>query len=98
LGIIPKDINLNAIDIWKKGYITCSSNFAKHNLGVYTEFAKHNATEGNILEVIANLDIGELSFLINGNNLGVFCNNIIKDIDYLPFIAIQNEETEITLL
>ena len=97
LGIIPKDINLNSIDNWKKGYITCSSNFGKHNLGVYTDFANHKATEGNILEVIANLDIGELSFLINGNNLGVFCNNIIKDIEYFPFIDIDTEETEITL-
>ena len=86
------------IDNWKKGYVTCSCNFAKHNLGVCSEFAKSKASEGNIIEVVANLEIGELSFLVNGNSLGIFCNNIIKDIEYLPFIDIETEETEITLI
>ena len=41
-GIIPKT-NINGINNWQKGYITCSINFGKHNLGVYTEFAKKEA-------------------------------------------------------
>ena len=97
-GIIPKGININEIDNWKKGYITCSINFAKHNLGEYKDFANLQAKEGNIIEINADLDRGELSFSINGKNLGVFCNNIIKDVEYVPFVDIYKEESELMLL
>ena len=97
-GIIPKTTNINGIENWRKGYITCSINFAKHNLGVYTEFAKKEANEGSIIEIIADLDRGELSFSLNGNNLGIFCDNIIKDIEYVPFVDIWKEGSEIQLL
>ena len=98
LGIVPKGTDINGIDNWKKGYVTCSDNFAKHNLGIKTEFAKNEASEGNILEVIVDLEKGELSFSVNGINLGLFCQNIIKDIEYLPFVDIDTPENEITLL
>ena len=68
------------------------------NLGEWTEFAKLQAKEGNIIEIIADLNGGELSFSINGKNLGIFCNNIIKDIEYVPFIDIHKEESEIILV
>jgi len=97
-GIIPKGTNINGINNWEKGYITCSVNFAKHNLGVCTEFAKQKVSEGNIIEIIADLDRGELSFSLNGKNLGIFCDNIIKDIEYVPFVDINKEESEIRLL
>ena len=96
-GIIPKT-NINGIENWRKGYITCSINFDKHNLGVHTEFAKKEAKEGSIIEIIADLDRGELSFSLNGNNLGIFCDNIIKDIEYVPFVDIWKEGSEIRLL
>ena len=98
LGIVPKGTDINGIDNWKKGYVTCSDNFAKHNLGIKTEFAKNEASEGNILEAIVDLEKGELSFSVNGINLGLFCQNIIKDIEYLPFVDIDTPENEITLL
>ena len=97
-GIIPKGTNINGINNWQKGYITCSINFGKHNLGVYTEFAKKEAKEGSIIEIIGDLDRGELSFSLNGNNLGIFCDNIIKDIEYVPFVDIWKEGSEIQLL
>ena len=31
-GIIPKGSDINAINNWKKGYVTNSGNFYKHNL------------------------------------------------------------------
>ena len=97
-GIIPTGTNINGIENWQKGYITNSPNFGKHNLGVYTEFAKKEAKEGSIVEIIADLDRGELSFSLNGNNLGIFCDNIIKDIEYVPFVDIWKEGSEIRLL
>jgi len=65
---------------------------------VYTEFSKKEASEGNIIEIIVDLDRGELSFSLNGNNLGIFCDNIIKDIEYVPFVDIHNEGSEIRLI
>ena len=99
-GIVPKgiDTSVNTIDNWKKGYVTCSCNFAMHNLGVWKEFKKYQASEGNIFEIIVDLNRGELSFSVNGNNFGIFCDNIIKDIEYLPFLDIINEGTEVTLI
>ena len=99
-GIVPKYINIgvNAIDNWTLGYVTCSSNFAKHNLGVWTEFAKHQAKQRNIVEVFVDLEKGELSFSVNGKNFGIFCQNIMKDIEYVPFLDINNEESEVTLI
>ena len=97
-GIMPKGTNINGINNWQKGYVTCTYNFGKHNLGVYTDFAKQQATEGNIIEIIADLDRGELSFALNGKNLGIFCDNIIKDIEYVPFVDVCKEESELRLL
>ena len=98
LGIIPKDTNINGIENWKKGYVTNCNNFGKHNLGIYTDFANKQVKEGSIIEIIADLDRGELSFSLNGNNLGIFCDNIIKDIEYVPFIDLYKEGDEIRLL
>ena len=50
------------------------------------------------MEIIANLDIEEISFCLNRKNLGIFCDNIYKDIEYVPFIDIHDEKIEITLL
>ena len=97
-GIVPKDINIEADENWKKGYVTNCDNFGRHNLGVYQQLIHYKAEEGNIVEIIANLENGELSFSLNGKDLGIFCNNIIKDIDYVPFVDILNEGNEITLL
>ena len=99
-GIVPKGIDINAIDNWRKGYATCAGNFAKHNLGIWVEFAKHQAVEGNIFEIKVDLEKenGELSFYVNGNFMGIFCQNIINDIEYIPFIDIHEEGTEITLI
>ena len=74
------------------------ANFYKHNLGIVSSFASHEPKEGNIFEIIVDLNIGKISFGVNGKNLGVFCDSILKDIDYAPFIDIRQEQTEVTLL
>ena len=97
-GIVPKDINISADENWNKGYVTNCANFGRHNLGVCQPFLNYKAKEGYIIEIIVNLETCELSFSVNGKDLGIFCNNIIKDIDYVPFIEILSESNEITLL
>ncbi len=42
--------------------------------------------------------MGKLSFSLNGENVGVFCDNIIKDIEYVPFLDIYSEGTKVRLL
>ena len=98
IGIVPKNVNIEVDNNHRKGYVTNLGNFGKHNLGKYSSFASHELNEGNIFEIIVDLKIGNISFCANGKNLGVFCDSIIKDIDYVPFIDIQQEQTEITLL
>ena len=97
-GIVPKGIDINGVNNWMKGYITCSGNFYKHNLGVCSKPHTLIVGEGSILETIVDLEKGVLSFSMNGNNLGIFCDNIIKDIEYIPFLDIYNEGTEVRLL
>ena len=97
-GIVPKDINIESCENWRKGYITNSGNFGKHNLGIYQAFNNIKAVEGNIIEIIVNLEKLELSFTLNGKDLGIFCSNIIKDIDYVPFVEIYKEGDEVTLI
>ena len=98
IGIVPKNINIDADNNHRKGYVTNLGNFHKHNLGKVSSFASHETNEGNIFEIIVDLKIGNISFWANGKNLGVFCDSIIIDIDYVPFIDIYQEQTEITLL
>ena len=98
IGIVPKNINIEADNNYKKGYVTNLANFYKHNLGIFSPFASHETSEGNIFEIIVDLNIGKISFGANRKNLGVFCDSIPKDIDYVPFIEIYQEQTEITLL
>ena len=97
-GIVPKNIDLNAIENWKNGYVTNVCNFDKHNLGIYSKFAERKAQKGSIIEIIVDLEMGKLSFSLNGENVGVFCDNIIKDIEYVPFLDINSEGTKVRLL
>ena len=98
VGIVPKNINIEAVENWKKGYITNLNNHGKHNLGICAPYATLEAKEGHIIETVVDLKTGSISFWANGKNLGVFCENIPKDIDYVPFIEIYQEQTEISLL
>ena len=96
-GIVPKDINIEANNNWKKGYITNSDNFDRHNSRVHQKLNSCTAGEGNVIEIIADLEKYEISFSLNGKDLGIFCDDIIKDIDYIPFVEIHNQGDEVTL-
>ena len=96
-GIIPKGTDINEIDNWKRGYATCSCNFAE--FGRMDRICKASSKRTKYYwNYCWSIDRGELSFSINGKNLGIFCNNIIKDIEYVPFIDIHKEEIEIILV
>ena len=50
LRIVPKDINIEAFENWKKWYITNSGNFGKHNLGIYKDLNNCNAKKEILLK------------------------------------------------
>ena len=97
-GIVPEDIDLNGIYNVKKGYATNFDNFGEHNLGVYTATYGYRGKKGDIIEIIVDLEKGELSYWLNDIDLGIFCDKVDKNIEYVPFVELYHEGTEITLL
>ena len=97
-GIVPFNIDLNGIDNFKNGYCTNFNNFGQHNLGKYTATLNYRGKKDDIVEIIVDLEKGQLSYSLNDINLGVFCDNIDKIIDYVPFVEIHHIGTEITLI
>ena len=97
-GIIPANIDLNGIDNWKKAYSTSLANFNKHNLGICSPTYNHKAKKGDTVEIIVDLKKGELSYSLNDMDLGIFCDNILKTNDYVPFVDIWDVGAEIVLL
>ena len=97
-GIVPENVDLNGIHNYKTGYATNFSNFDKHNLGVWSENYRHGGKKGDIIEIIVDLEKGQLSFILNDIDLGIFCDNIDKNINYVPFVEMIHVGTEISLL
>ena len=52
----------------------------------------------DIVEIIVDLEKWKLSFILNGTDLGIYCDDISKNIDYVPFIDIYIIGTEISLI
>ena len=97
-GIVPENVDLNGIHNYKTGYATNFSNFNKYNLGVWNENYHHKGKKGDIIEIIVDLEKGQLSFILNDIDLGIFCDNIDKNINYVPFVEMIYVGTEISLL
>ena len=97
-GIVPSNIDLNGINNYKLSYSTDLANFNKHNLGVYTATYNISAKKDDIVEIIVDLEKWKLSFILNGTDLGIYCEDISKNIDYVPFIDIYYIGTEISLI
>ena len=98
IGIIPSNIDLNGINNNQKGYCTNFDNFNPHNLGNYTATLNFRGKKDDIVEIIVDLEKGQLSYSLNDIDLGVFCDNIDKSIDYVPFVEMFYIGTEITLI
>ena len=97
-GIVPENVDLNGVNNYKKGYCTNFDNFGKYHLGVYTQTYNHRGKNGDIIEIIVDLEKGQLSFILNDIDLGIFCDNIDKNINYVPFVEMLYVGTEISLL
>ena len=98
IGIIPSNIDLNRNSNFTKGYCTNFENFDPHNLGNYTATLNFRGKKDDIVEIIVDLEKGQLSYSLNDIDLGVFCDNIDKNIDYVPFVEMYHIGTEITLI
>ena len=98
IGIIPSNIDLNRINNYAKGYCTNFDNFGLHNLRNYTVTFNFRGKKDDIVEIIVDLEKGQLSYSLNDIDLGVFCDNIDKNIDYVHFVEMYHIGTEITLI
>ena len=54
--------------------------------------------EGDIIEIIMNMKIGELSFSVNGINYGIASNNIPTDIELYPLVEINDMYESVEIL
>lgn len=97
-GINRSDIDLNGQENYKSGYITNLDNMNKHNLGVYTPIFNHKIKPNDIIGIVVDLEKGKLSYSINDDDFGVFCDNINLNVNYVPFIEMINVGSEITLI
>ena len=97
-GIIRSNVDLNGINNYQFGYVTNLCGFNKMNLGVSTIFNNYFVTTNDIIEIIVDLEKGELSYAVNNKNLGIFCDKIDKNIDYVPFVDILYANSETSLL
>ena len=80
------------------GYVTNLIHFDKYNLGTYSRYLNYKSIAGDIVEIIVDLDKGELSFSINGKEPDIFCEKIDINIDYVPFVDMEFVGSEICLL
>ena len=97
-GIVPSNIDLDGVENYRFGYVTNLSGFNKYNLGKSTPFNNYYVTPDDIIEIIVDLEKGELSFAVNDKSLGIFCDKIDKNIDYVPFVELFYSSSEISLL
>ena len=64
-----------------------------------SKYNNHNEElkEGDIIEVIVDRKLGNLSFAVNGINYGIACSNLPKDEELFPTVVIfeQGKSVEI---
>ena len=100
IGVAPSNINPNEENLYQKTWtLICGSLNVSIKNGSQTNYKNNKdiLKEGDIVEVIMNTITGELSFSVNGENLGVACK-IPLDIDLSPFALIKHEGDSLEIL
>ena len=61
--------------------------------GIETKYNNHSGKlkKGDIIEVIIDREIGNLSFAVNGLNYGIACSEIPKNEQLYPIVMINDE-------
>ena len=59
---------------------------------------KTRLKSGSVIEVIVDRPKGNLSFVVNGNNCGIVCNEIPKDVILFPFVSIYDSEQIVEII
>ena len=76
----------NIIKLWLKEK---SSNYNNH---------KEELKEGDIIEIIVDRKLGNLSFSVNGINFGIACNNIPKDDELYPTVVLYEKDLNVEIV
>ena len=58
---------------------------------IYNNKKKAKLNKGDIIEVIVDRKLGNLSFTINGENYGIACSEIPKEDTLYPIVMIHDE-------
>ena len=59
---------------------------------------KEELKEGDIIEVIVDRKLGNLSFLVNDINYGIACSNIPKDEELYPTVVLYEKDLNIEIV
>ena len=100
IGIGPDNPNNEENFYYKSWSFICGQNKLSIKSGGTTNYNNHNykvLNKGDIIEVIVDRQLGNLSFSINGENYGIACSEIPKDEILYPVVMIndQNQIVEI---
>ena len=89
IGIGPKIIKSNLYNECWSVYSQCS-NVYLHMKGKEFEYNNHNEKfkKNDIVEVIVDRKLGNLSFAINGIDFGIGCSNIPKEDPLYPTVVL----------
>ena len=98
IGIGPKSFKSNMYnECWS--IFSCCSSVQICIKGNGSKYNNHNEElkEGDIIEVIVDRKLGNLSFAVNGINYGIACSNLPKDEELFPTVVIfeQGKSVEI---
>ena len=99
IGVGPSDLNIKDSDCFSGWSLYCNG----LHPGLYLRSKKkikygQGMKSGDIIGVKMNTILNELSFSLNGEDLGVACRDIPTDIDLVPVVFMYYEEDSVELL
>ena len=100
IGIGPDNPN-NENEFFKKcwSFISSTSQIYLKNAGC-TDYNNHSGRlkQGDIVEVIVDRKLGNLSFAVNNINYGIACSNIPKDEILFPTVTIYDQNLSVEII
>ena len=100
IGIGPENPNNLSCFYDNAWTFICGQSKISIKSGSPTEYNnnKGKLKKGDIVEVIIDRSIGNLSFAINGENYGIACSNIPSDMILFPIVMIYDEFESVEII
>ena len=94
IGIGPDNLNNETVFYNNCWNFSCGESQIAIKTGARTQYNNHKKKKlnmGDIIKVIVDRKLGNLSFEINGENYGIACSNIPKDDILFPIVIIYDQ-------